>query len=145
MQYTQTMKTSAGGHPKGFFGSLFDLSFRHFVTAKVVSFLYVISLIFVILNALFSAGYLAVLLGAFLSAATDSPALGWVSGILLFLVAAPLLTLLSVVYVRVLLEIVVVLFRIADNTAETARRLGALSALDREEPVGATSQTTDGR
>lgn len=109
---------------KGFFAALFDLSFRHFVTGRVVSFLYVVSLIFVILNALFSAGYISVLLGAFLSAVAESSALGWILGVILFLISAPLLLLVSVVYVRVLLEIVVVLFRISDNTAETARLLG---------------------
>lgn len=134
------------GGRRGFFGSLFDLSFRHFVTGKVVSFLYVISLIFAVLNALFSAVYLSVLLGAFLSAAADSSAVGWVFGILLFCILAPLLLLLSVVYVRVLLEIVVVLFRIADNTAETARHLDALGeGLTREKTTGATEQPANGR
>ena len=107
---------------KGFFGSLFDLSFKHFVTGRVVSFLYVVSLIFVVLNATVSAGYASLLLGAFLSAVADSQAIGWVSGILLFLVLAPLFLLVSIVYVRVLLEIVIVLFRIAENTAEMADR-----------------------
>lgn len=118
---------SANGGRKGFFGSLFDLSFRHFVTGGVVKFLYVISSIFAILNALFTAGYLSVLLGAFLSSATGSSSVGVVLGSLLFLAAAPLLTLLGVVYVRVLLEIVVVLFRIAENTSEMAHGLRLLA------------------
>lgn len=131
---------------KGFFGSLFDLSFRHFVTGRVVSFLYVISLVFVVLNALFSAAYLSVLLGAFLSAVADSPALAWVVGILVFLILAPLLLLVSVVYVRVLLEIVVVLFRISDNTAEAARHLSVLGAEPaREGAVGSTDRPAEGR
>ena len=109
---------------KGFFAALFDLSFRHFVTGRVVSFLYVVSLIFAVLNALFSAGYISVLLGAFLSAVAGSSAMGWIVGVILFLISAPLFLLVSIVYVRVLLEIVVVLFRISDNTAETARLLG---------------------
>lgn len=41
----------------------------------------------------------------------------------MFLIVTPILLLLSVVYVRVLLEIVVVLFKISDNTAETVRLL----------------------
>lgn len=136
----------APGGRKGFFGSLFDLSFRHFVTGKVVSFLYVVSLIFAVLNALFSAVYLSVLLGAFVSAAADSSAVGWVLGILLFCVVAPLLLLLSVVYVRVLLEIVVVLFRIADNTAETARNLGDFNAdSSHEMTAGAAEKPANGR
>jgi len=123
MQAQAETTTGTEGRRRGFFGSLLDLSFRHFVTGRVVSVLYVISLVVVILNALFSAGYLSVLAGAFLSAVGDSPAVGWTFGILFFLVTAPLLVFVSVVYVRVLLEIVVVLFRIADNTALTARRL----------------------
>jgi len=130
---TETTTTGAEGHGRGFFGSLFDLSFRHFVTGRVVSALYVVSLIFAVLNALFTAGYLSVLAGAFLSSAVDSPALGWMAGIFAFLVAAPLFTFVSVVYVRVLLEIVVVLFRIADNTAETARNSAHAGRLPREE------------
>jgi hypothetical protein len=123
---TETGTRGADGHERGFFGSLFDLSFRHLITGRVVSVLYAISLAFAVLNALFSAGYLSVLAGAFLSAVSDSPALGWIVGVLLFLFATPLLLFVSVVYVRVVLEIVVVLFRIADNTAEAAHRLGSL-------------------
>lgn len=122
---------------KGFFAALFDLSFKHFVTGRVVSFLYVISLVFVSLNALFSAGYISVLLGTFLSAVAESSALGWIVGVILFLISVPLLLLVSIVYVRVLLEIVVVLFRISDNTAEITRLLG-------EAPVGATNRPTEG-
>lgn len=115
------MQASIDGRRKGFFGSLFDLSFQHFVTGKVVSFLYVISLIFVSLYALFMAGYFSVLLGVFL-AATGSEALGWISGVLLFLFLAPLLIFVCVVYVRVVLEIVIVLFRIAENTSTLAEK-----------------------
>ena len=113
---------SANGQQKGFFGALFDFSFRHFVTGRVVAFLYAVSLVIVVLNALFSAGYLSLLLGAFLSAVAESQAVGWVVGVLAFVIGAPLLLFVSVVYVRVLLEIIVVLFRIAENTAELARR-----------------------
>jgi ABC-type transport system involved in multi-copper enzyme maturation permease subunit len=119
----ETRKGSVGGQRKGFFGSLFDLSFTSFVTGKVVSFLYVVSLVLVVLNVLLTMGYLSVLLGAYLSGSTDSPAVGVIVGAILFLIVTPILLLLSVVYVRVLLEIVVVLFRISDNTAETVRLL----------------------
>lgn len=122
------------GGRRGFFGSLFDLSFRHFVTGGVVKFLYVISVVFVVLNALFTAGYLSLLLGAFVSAAAGSSATGVVVGVLLFVFSAPLLTLFSVVYVRVFLEIVIVLFRISENTAEMAHRMRNLSSPTREAP-----------
>jgi hypothetical protein len=141
----QTETQVGNGGQRGFFEALFDLSFRHFVTGRVVSFLYVISLVFVVLNALFSAVYLSILLGAFLSAVADSPALAWVAGILMFLIVAPLFLLVSVVYVRVLLEIVVVLFRISDNTAEAARHLSVLGQSPaRGETVGAAHQPAEG-
>jgi hypothetical protein len=141
MQPQAETGTNNGGRGKGFFRSLFDLSFRHFVTGRVVSFLYVISLILATLNALFSAGYASVLLGTFFTAVAGSSALGWVGGIILFLVVAPLFLLVSIVYVRVILEIVVVLFRIADNTAETALRLGVLDPGSlHETTVGATNR-----
>lgn len=72
----ETRKGSVGGQHKGFFGSLFDLSFTSFVTGRVVSFLYVVSLVLVILNVLLTMGYLSILLGAYLSGSTDSPAVG---------------------------------------------------------------------
>ncbi len=116
-------RQGSGERRKGFFGSLFDLSFTSFVTGKVVSFLYVVSLVLVVLNVLLTMGYLSTLLGAYLSGSTDSPAVGVIVGAILFLIVTPILLLLSIVYVRVLLEIVVVLFRISDNTAETVRLL----------------------
>lgn len=123
-------------HEKGFFRSLFDLSFRHFVTGRVVSFLYVASLIFVSLNALFTAGYFSVLLGVFLGS-LYSQALGWVVGTILFLLLAPILLFVSVVYVRVLLEIIMVLFRIAENTAVLARGAMPETQTTRAERYGA--------
>lgn len=127
--------TSNGVVRKGFVRSLFDMSFRHFVTGRVVAVLYVVSLVFVALNALFSAGYVSLLLGAFLSAVAGSQAIGWISGVLAFLIGAPLLLFVSVVYVRVLLEIVVVLFRIAENTADMAHA----------KTTPAAAQTTEAR
>ncbi|CAN5525842.1 hypothetical protein BH24ACT22_BH24ACT22_07390 [soil metagenome] len=97
-----------------------DLSFNHFITGRIVSILYILSLIVVTLNALIVAGQVSFLTGVFLEARFDSSVLGWLVGILFFLIAFLLLLLLSVVYVRVLLEIVIVLFRISENTAEMA-------------------------
>jgi len=54
------------------------------VTGRVVSFIYVVSLIFVSLNALFASGYLSVLLGVFLGS-LYTQALGWAVGTVLFL------------------------------------------------------------
>lgn len=112
-----------GGRQKGFFASLLDLSFRHFITGRIIALLYVISLILVTVYAALAAGQVSVLAGAFTGAWLESVALGWILGILLFLILGPLLLLLGVIYVRVVLEIVIVLFRISENTAEINDRL----------------------
>jgi hypothetical protein len=90
--------------PKGFFASLFDMSFSSLITTKVIKVLYVISLIVIGLVALFF------IIGAFAS----SPA----AGIVTLLVVAPLLALFYVVYTRVVLEFIIVVFRIAEYTHE---------------------------
>lgn len=134
------------GRRKGFFGSLFDLSFTSFITGGVVKFLYVVALLFAVLNALFTAGYLSLLLGAFLSSASDSPAAGIVAGAFVFLALAPVLTLFGMIYARVLLEIIVVLFRIAENTSQMAHGLRLLADNDRTgEASGEAIQPTSRR
>ena len=107
-----------GGRRKGFFASLADLSFRHFVTGRVISFLYVVSLILVIIYAALVSGQISILAGAFAAGWLNSTALGWALGTVLFLILGLLILLLGVIYVRVVLEIVIVLFRILENTAE---------------------------
>lgn len=123
-----------GGRQKGFFASLLDLSFRHFITGRIIALLYVISLILVTVYAVLAAGQVSILAGAFTGGWLDSVALGWILGIFLFLILGPLLLLLGVIYVRVVLEIVIVLFRISENTAEINDRLrvgGGGSSSDR--------------
>ncbi len=87
---------------KGFFGSLFDIGFRSFVTTKIISVLFVIS---IILSALYVLGFVV---AGFVS---DEPAAGVV-----FLILSPIFFFLLVLYARVVLEFVVVVFRIYENT-----------------------------
>ena len=61
----------------------------------------------------------------------------------MFLIVTPVLLLLSIVYVRVLLEIVVVLFRISDNTAETVRLLAGREDDAAPRPAEPTEELTD--
>lgn len=93
---------------KGFFGQLFDLSFNEFVTTKIIKALFVLAII--------GSGFggLAIMLGMF---ATRS-FLGVVGG----LIAGPLAFLLYVIGARVWLEVLIVIFRIAENTAKLAGR-----------------------
>ena len=90
--------------PKGFFASLLDISFSSLITTKVIKVLYVISLIVIGVFALFF------IIGAF----TTSVGLG----ILTLVILAPLGALLYVVYTRVILEFIIVVFRIAEYNRE---------------------------
>ena len=91
---------------KGFLESLFDFSFTTFVTSKLIKILYVLSIVCAALGSLF-----LIVIGFTLSTAL---------GVLMLLIASPLLFLSSVIYARVLLEIMIVIFRISEHTAEIA-------------------------
>ena len=99
---------------KGFFGSLFDFSFNHFITGKLIRFLY---FIFIALSVLFT---IFIILSAFgAGASLGSSGIGTLIGILA-LIVSPILFLLVVTYARVALELVMVLFKIEEHLA--ARR-----------------------
>lgn len=90
---------------RGFFGSLFDLSFTSFVTTKLIKVLYVLSLV------ILGISYLFITIGLL---AGDSAALG----ILWLLVIGPLFLFFYTLLYRVVFELVVVLFRIFENTRD---------------------------
>ncbi|MGH7321537.1 MAG: DUF4282 domain-containing protein [Candidatus Rokuibacteriota bacterium] len=92
--------------PAGFFQSLFDFSFTVFVTSKIIRLLYALSIVGAALVSL------SWIVGSFMA----SPAFG----VLVLLVGAPLFFLISIIYARVLLEIIIVIFRISENIAEIA-------------------------
>ncbi len=87
-----------------FFKELFDLSFSSFITVKIIKFLYVIAII----TSLFF-GFL-ILIGG-LSAMKQSPKFG-----IFLLVFSPVFTFLSIIYSRVILEFILVMFKIEENT-----------------------------
>jgi hypothetical protein len=89
---------------QGFLASLFDVSFSSLVTPRVIKVLYVLSMIIIGLFALF-----------FVVAAFSNSVAG---GIVVLLIVAPLAGLLYLIYVRVLLELVIVIFRIMDTNVE---------------------------
>jgi Domain of unknown function (DUF4282) len=89
---------------KGFFGSLFDVSFSSLITTKVIKVLYVLSMILIGLTALVFVG------GAFSQSAAG--------GIVTLLVFAPLAALLYLIYVRVILEVIICVFRIMETNVE---------------------------
>ena len=90
---------------KGFFPALFDFSFSSMVTVKIVKLLYILALAFSAIYAL-----VFVLVGF-----ADSAALG-----LVFLILSPGIFLIFAILSRVYLELIIVLFKIADNTSVMA-------------------------
>jgi hypothetical protein len=96
---------------KGFFGALFDLSFSEFVTTKLIKVLYVLLLI------LIAIGFLIVFFGGIVGLFRHG---GFAQG-LLTIVLAPIGALLYVILARMWMELVIVLFRIAENTTELVR------------------------
>lgn len=86
----------------GFFSRLFDLSFSEFITTSVVKVLFILGMIcgalyaVMLLLAGFSQGGMLALLG---------------------LVGAPIIFLVAVLLTRIWLELIIVAFRIAENTA----------------------------
>lgn len=89
---------------RGFFSSLFDLSFTSLITTKIIKLLYVLSIILIGISALFF----------ILAAFHQSSALGAI----VLLIVAPIISLFYLIYARVLLELVIALFRIMENTGE---------------------------
>lgn len=90
---------------KDFIGSVFDLSFTEFVTTRLIKILFVLAII--------GSGIetLVVLLGSLA---------GGVASGLLGLILSPFIFLILVVLSRVWLELVIVAFRIAENTGRMA-------------------------
>jgi hypothetical protein len=83
-------------------GMLFDLSFTEFITTRVIKVLFIIGVIFALI------GTIALIIGGF-SASTLT---GIVS-----LIFSPVIFLLYVLGVRIWCEMIIVIFRIAENTS----------------------------
>jgi hypothetical protein len=104
--------------PRGFVSTLLDTSFSSFITAKFVRFLYILVLF---AGACMSLAYLVGITAA-LS--------GFLNGFIAFIFAIPLAAIFAalwVVFMRIWLEIVVVIFRMAENMqilADRARQGG---------------------
>jgi len=98
---------------QGFLASLFDVSFSSLITTRVMKILYILSMVLIGLTALVFVG----------AAFSNSVA----AGLFTLVVIAPFVSLLYLVYVRVLLEIVIAIFRIMETNVE-------LVALQRAQP-----------
>lgn len=92
---------------KGFLGALFDFSFSEFITTKLIQILFIIGIIFSAIVAL-----IFIVSGFNLS-----------SGIgILFLILSPIIFVLYVILIRIWLEIIIVIFKIAENTKKLAEK-----------------------
>jgi hypothetical protein len=85
---------------RGLIASLFDLSFKSFVTPKVIQYLFILLLIALAI------GVLAIIAGAF--------GIGAGTGILV-LVLSPLIYILGTLCTRMYLELIIVVFRIYET------------------------------
>ena len=89
---------------QSFFSSLFDYSFSSFVTPRIIRILYVLATI------LISLWTLALVLAGFNISSG--------AGLVMLVVVGPLLFLISMIYARVGLELIIVFFRINGNVQE---------------------------
>lgn len=96
--------------PRGFFSKLFDFSFETFITPSIIKILFILILVVIALGAL----------GMIIVGFTQ----GVLSGLATLIIAVPIGGFLYILFARVWLEIVVVLFRIEENTSIMAERSG---------------------
>jgi hypothetical protein len=89
---------------KGFLASLFDVSFSTLITPKVIKVIYLLSMVLIGLAAL------VFVVGAFQSSAG--------AGLFVLIVGAPLVSLVYLIYTRVVLEVIIALFRIMESNVE---------------------------
>lgn len=98
---------------KSFLSSLFDLSFTEFITTRVIKVLFILAIIVSAIAAV------VMIVTGFVG--------GALSGIVL-LIISPILFLVFVILARVWLELVIVIFRIAENTGRLAEQSRATTA-----------------
>jgi hypothetical protein len=86
---------------KGFFSSLFDTSFSSLIATRVIKVAYVIAIVIVSLEAV----------GVLIAALATKKVGAVVAAIILI----PIVSLLSLIWIRILLELVIIIFRIGDD------------------------------
>lgn len=107
----------AGDVGRGFFAALFDLSFRTFITRRLASVFYFVGLIAI------GIGFIVYFVGGIINAISVM----WlnvgagVTGLIATIIVVPVLTFLSIILLRFVIEAVVALIAIAENTERTAQ------------------------
>jgi hypothetical protein len=102
-----------------FFGTLFDTSFSSFITTKFIRVLYVVLILLVAVGSLF---------GVFGVSTALSEFMPWVIAFVLALPVTAVLFLVYVILARIWLEIIIVVFRMAENIQKMADRSAAGSS-----------------
>lgn len=112
-----TVRGEAADVGKGFFAALFDLSFRTFITRRLASVFYFVGLIAI------GIGFIVYFVGGIMSAVS----IMWfdvgagISGLVATIIVVPVLTFLAIIMLRFVIEAVVALIAIAENTERTAQ------------------------
>lgn len=101
------MQSSQQNYDDAGIGALFDLSFKRFVTLSVIKVLYALAIAVIALI------WLLVVISGFTQGALQG--LG-------MLVIGTLIAALYIIFYRVMLELVVVIFRIGENTSKLVER-----------------------
>ncbi len=100
----------AGGNDSAGLSALLDFGFTRFITLKVIKVLYVLYLLLIVL------AWLVISVGAMFSQ-------GFLAGLGMLIVGS-ILVLLYAIVIRVGLELVVVIFRIGENTSKLVELRG---------------------
>ena len=112
---------------RGFFAALFDVSFRTFITRRLASVFYIVGLIAIAIGFLvyFASGLInGIRLLSF------NPGAG-VSLLVATLILVPIATFLAIIVLRFVIEAVVALIAIAENTERTAQHTKTGGAVPR--------------
>jgi hypothetical protein len=102
--------TTTNSQQKNFLASLFDFGFTSFVTLRFLKVIYAIFVVLILLGGLFF------LIGGL----STGNALGIIGAIIF----APLVTLVYLVFARIMFEVIAMFFRIGDNTFLAVQLLG---------------------
>ena len=107
---------------KGFIGTIFDFSFSEFITTRVIKFVLGLA---IIINAIVTVVFIV-------EAFQQGVGLG-----IIILVLSPLIYLVMMLLARIYLELIIVIFRIAENLIAIREKMGAeeieLTGIDRSE------------
>jgi uncharacterized membrane protein len=92
---------------KGFWGKFFDLSFKEYITPSVIRVLFIVIMVVIGLS----------IIGAIVAGFTMSAGTG-----VFALIGGLIYGFLTLLFARVLLEVIMVFFKIHENTEKIARR-----------------------